>query len=80
MIAYLKRGETVIFSRESLLKQEEALAELDVSIDEFISKLEQAEKSPLASPTETTGARCQQPWSWTPCMTTWQTAPHHEAQ
>ncbi|PVH93481.1 hypothetical protein DM02DRAFT_477384, partial [Periconia macrospinosa] len=35
MISYLKRGETVIFSRESLLKQEEALAELDVSIDEF---------------------------------------------
>jgi predicted RNase H-like nuclease (RuvC/YqgF family) len=47
MISYLKRGETVIFSRESLLKQEEALAELDVSIDEFIHKLEQAENRRL---------------------------------
>jgi len=47
MISYLKRGETVIFSRESLLKQEEALAELDVSIDEFIIKLEQAENRRL---------------------------------
>lgn len=47
MISYLKRGETVIFSRESLLKQEEALAELDISIDEFISKLEQAENRRL---------------------------------
>ncbi|KAL5119007.1 hypothetical protein ACEQ8H_003136 [Pleosporales sp. CAS-2024a] len=47
MIAYLRRGETVIFSRESLLKQEEALAELDVSIDEFILKLEQAENRRL---------------------------------
>ncbi|KAL5373036.1 hypothetical protein PMIN02_012508 [Paraphaeosphaeria minitans] len=47
MISYLKRGNTVIFSRESLLKQEEALAELDVSIDEFILKLEQAENRRL---------------------------------
>jgi hypothetical protein len=47
MIAYLRRGETVIFSRESLLKQEEALAELDISIDEFILKLEQAENRRL---------------------------------
>jgi hypothetical protein len=47
MISYLKRGETVIFSRESLLKQEEALAELDISIDEFIHKLEQAENRRL---------------------------------
>ncbi|KAF1999146.1 hypothetical protein P154DRAFT_535797 [Amniculicola lignicola CBS 123094] len=47
MISYLKRGETVIFSRESLLKQEEALAELDISIDEFILKLEQAENRRL---------------------------------
>ena len=47
MISYLKRGETVIFSRESLLKQEEALVELDVSIDEFILKLEQAENRRL---------------------------------
>ncbi|KAF2497775.1 hypothetical protein BU16DRAFT_456867 [Lophium mytilinum] len=47
MISYLKRGEAVIFSRENLLKQEEALAELDVSIDEFILKLEQAENRRL---------------------------------
>ncbi|KAF1941991.1 hypothetical protein EJ02DRAFT_403397 [Clathrospora elynae] len=47
MISYLRRGETVIFSRESLLKQEEALAELDISIDEFILKLEQAENRRL---------------------------------
>jgi hypothetical protein len=47
MIAYLRRGETVIFSRESLLKQEEALAELDISIDEFFLKLEQAENRRL---------------------------------
>lgn len=47
MISYLKRGESNIFSKESLLKQEEALAELDVSIDEFIQKLEQAENRRL---------------------------------
>lgn len=47
MISYLKRSETVIFSRESLLKQEEALIELDISIDEFITKLEQAENRRL---------------------------------
>lgn len=47
MIANLRRGETVVFSRESLLKQEEALAELDNSIDEFILKLEQAENRRL---------------------------------
>jgi hypothetical protein len=47
MISYLKRGETVIFSRESLLKQEEALSELDSAIDEFIAKLEQAENRRL---------------------------------
>jgi hypothetical protein len=47
MISYLKHGETAIFSRESLLKQEEALAELDVSIDEFIAKLEQSENRRL---------------------------------
>ncbi|KAF2200515.1 hypothetical protein GQ43DRAFT_70023 [Delitschia confertaspora ATCC 74209] len=47
MISYLKRTETFIFSRESLLKQEEALAELDNSIDEFILKLEQSENRRL---------------------------------
>lgn len=33
----------VKFSQESLLKQEEALAELDASIDDWVNKLEQAE-------------------------------------
>ena len=47
MLSYLKRGETSIFSRESLLKQEEALAELDISIDEWILKLEQSENRRL---------------------------------
>lgn len=47
MISYLRRGETVVFSRENLLKQEEALVELDISIDEFIEKLEQAENRRL---------------------------------
>lgn len=47
MISCLRRGEAGIFSRESLLKQEEALAELDISIDEFILKLEQAENRRL---------------------------------
>jgi hypothetical protein len=47
MISYLKRGETPIFSRESLIKQEEALAELDSSIDDWILKLEQAENRRL---------------------------------
>ncbi|KAF2762076.1 hypothetical protein EJ05DRAFT_535357 [Pseudovirgaria hyperparasitica] len=46
MISYLKRTEFV-FSRESLLKQEEALAELDTSIDDWILKLEQAENRRL---------------------------------
>ena len=32
------------FSRESILKQEEALAELDTSIDEWLAKLETAEE------------------------------------
>lgn len=47
MVSYLKRSETQIFSRESLLKQEEALAELDVSIDDFLLKLEQSENRRL---------------------------------
>jgi hypothetical protein len=47
MISYLKRTETVIFSRESLLKQEEALSELDASIDDFLAKIEQAENRRL---------------------------------
>ncbi|KKY22506.1 hypothetical protein UCDDS831_g03671 [Diplodia seriata] len=47
MISYLKRSETVVFSRESLLKQEEALVELDHSIDDWMAKIEQAENRRL---------------------------------
>jgi Up-regulated During Septation len=43
MITYLKAPRIAQFSRESILKQEEALAELDVSIDDWVNKLEQAE-------------------------------------
>ena len=44
MITYLKSPRMAKFSRESVLKQEEALAELDVSIDDWVSKLEAAEE------------------------------------
>ncbi|KAL2140339.1 hypothetical protein VTI28DRAFT_3952 [Corynascus sepedonium] len=40
---YLRSPRTAKFSHESILKQEEALAELDTSIDEWVNKLEQAE-------------------------------------
>jgi len=40
---YLRSPRTAKFSVESILKQEEALAELDSSIDDWITKLEQAE-------------------------------------
>lgn len=40
---YLRSPRMVKFSQESLLKQEEALAELDASIDDWVNKLEQAE-------------------------------------
>ena len=44
MILYFKTPQlTTKFSRESILKQEEALSELDVSIDEWASKLERAQ-------------------------------------
>ena len=43
MITYLKSPRLSKFSRESILKQEEALAELDLSIDEWVAKLEHAE-------------------------------------
>lgn len=43
MILYLKSPQTSRFSRDSILKQEEALAELDCSIDDWVLKLEQAE-------------------------------------
>lgn len=40
---YLRSPRVAQFSQESLLKQEEALSELDQSIDDWVSKLEQAE-------------------------------------
>ncbi|KAL2126204.1 hypothetical protein VTI74DRAFT_1480 [Chaetomium olivicolor] len=40
---YLRSPRTAKFSHEAMLKQEEALAELDSSIDEWVNKLEQAE-------------------------------------
>ncbi|KAK7518641.1 Up-regulated during septation-domain-containing protein [Phyllosticta citriasiana] len=43
MLSYLRKSETVCFNRDSLLKQEEALVELDISIDDWIFKIEQAE-------------------------------------
>jgi hypothetical protein len=46
MIAYL-RSETLIFSKERLLKQQEALIELDASIDDWVTKLERAENRRL---------------------------------
>jgi hypothetical protein len=46
MIGYLK-SESLIFSRERLLKQQEALIELDRSIDDWIVKLERAENRRL---------------------------------
>lgn len=46
MISYLK-SESLIFSKERLLKQQEALIELDTSIDDWIVKLERAENRRL---------------------------------
>ncbi|PGH36776.1 hypothetical protein GX50_00436 [[Emmonsia] crescens] len=43
MISYLKSPRVSKFSREGILKQEEALSELDQSIDEWVCKLEHAE-------------------------------------
>jgi hypothetical protein len=43
MILYLKTPQRTKFSREGILKQEEALAELNFSIDDWVSKLEWAE-------------------------------------
>ncbi|KAH7026212.1 Up-regulated during septation-domain-containing protein [Microdochium trichocladiopsis] len=40
---YLRSSRGSAFSQEALLKQEEALAELDASIDDWVSKLEHAE-------------------------------------
>jgi len=46
MITYLK-NEAISFSKENLIKQEEALVELDKSIDDWIVKLELAENRRL---------------------------------
>ncbi|KAG0638909.1 Up-regulated during septation-domain-containing protein [Tuber brumale] len=43
MLTYLRTARSAVFSRESLLKQEEALAELDAAIDDWHNKLEKAE-------------------------------------
>ncbi|GKT45140.1 uncharacterized protein ColSpa_05321 [Colletotrichum spaethianum] len=43
MCQYLRSPRTARFSTDSILKQEEALAELDTSIDDWVNKLEQAE-------------------------------------
>ncbi|GJC79485.1 hypothetical protein ColLi_02323 [Colletotrichum liriopes] len=43
MCQYLRSPRTARFSTDSMLKQEEALAELDTSIDDWVNKLEQAE-------------------------------------
>ena len=43
MVAYLKSPRMAKFSRESMLKQEEALGELDGSIDDWVAKLDRAE-------------------------------------
>ncbi|KAK0739894.1 Up-regulated during septation-domain-containing protein [Apiosordaria backusii] len=40
---YLRSPRTAKFSHDSMLKQEEALAELDASIDDWVTKLEHAE-------------------------------------
>ena len=40
---YLRSPRVAKFSHDSMLKQEEALAELDTSIDDWVNKLEQAE-------------------------------------
>lgn len=44
MITYLRSPRMAKVSRESILKQEEALAELDISIDDWVAKLEAAEE------------------------------------
>lgn len=40
MLTYLRSTRSAVFSRENLLKQEEALAELDAAIDDWGCKLE----------------------------------------
>ncbi|KAI9665663.1 MAG: hypothetical protein M1821_003597 [Bathelium mastoideum] len=47
MMSYLKRENGAIFTRDGLIRQEEALAELDASLDDWIGKIEQAENRRL---------------------------------
>ena len=44
MITYLKSPRTATFSVENMIKQEEALVELDDSIDDWMTKLELADE------------------------------------
>ncbi|KAI5855923.1 Up-regulated during septation-domain-containing protein [Tricharina praecox] len=44
MITYLRTARSGAFSQENLLRQEEALADLDTAIEDWESKLEQAEQ------------------------------------
>jgi len=46
MLSYLK-SDALVFSKDALLKQEEALVELDASIDDWVLKLELAENQRL---------------------------------
>ncbi|EON67755.1 hypothetical protein W97_07009 [Coniosporium apollinis CBS 100218] len=47
MVAYLRRDGSMDICRDKLLKQQEALVELELSIDEWIVKLEQADNRRL---------------------------------
>ena len=47
MMSFLKRENGAIFTRDGLIRQEEALMELDLSLDDWISKIEQAENRRL---------------------------------
>ena len=43
MISFLKSPRTATFTRENMIKQEKALAELDLSINDWLTKLDQAD-------------------------------------
>jgi len=58
MLTYLRSARSAVFSRESLLKQEEALAELDAAIDDWHNKLERVYiPSPALEDTSLTNER-----------------------
>lgn len=44
MVSYLNAPRTATFSHESRAKQQDALAELDASVDEWMTKLESADQ------------------------------------